>query len=66
MLALVYLAIVTLLPGGNGVMDSAFAGCAGGPGSMPAIGIVELQYADDFSPSRSKVLGNGTRLDNLA
>ena len=47
-------------------MDSALACCAGGPGSIPAIGIVELQYSDDFSPSRSKVVGNGTRLDNLA
>ena len=38
--------------------------CAGGPGSIPAIGLVELQYSDDFSPSRSKVVGYGTRLDN--
>ena len=52
------------LPGGNGVMDSALACCAGGPGSIPAIGIVELQYSDDFSPSRSNVVGYGTRLDN--
>ena len=47
------------LPGGNGVMDSALACCAGGPGSIPTNGIfwVELQYSDDFSPSRSKVVG---------
>ena len=45
-------------------MDSALACCAGGPGSIPAVGIVELQYSDDFSPSRSKVVGYGTRLDN--
>ena len=32
------------LPGGNGVMDSALACWAGGPGSIPTIGIVELQY----------------------
>ena len=38
-------------PHGNGVMDSALACCAGGPGLIPDIGIVELQYSDDFSPS---------------
>ena len=31
------------------LMDSALACCAGGPGWIPAIGIVELQYSDDFS-----------------
>ena len=29
-------------------MDSALACCAGGPGSIPAIGIVELQYTAQF------------------
>ena len=41
----------TWMLGGNGVMDSALACCAGGPGSIPAVCIVELQYSDDFSPS---------------
>ena len=38
-------------PHGNGVMDSALAFCAGGLGSIPNVGIVELQYSDDFSSS---------------
>ena len=37
--------------GGNGVMDSALACYAGNPSLIPAIGIVELQYSDDFSPT---------------
>ena len=41
----------TELPGGNGLMDSALACCAGGTGSITAIGIVKVQYSDDFSPS---------------
>ena len=41
-------ASLSTLPGGNGVMDSTLACCAGGPGSIPAIGIVELQYSSDF------------------
>ena len=32
-------------------MDSALACSAGGSGLIPAVGIVELQYSDDFSPS---------------
>ena len=32
-------------------MDSALACYAGGPGSISAVGIVELQYSDYFCPS---------------
>ena len=38
-------------PIGTGVKDSALACCAGNPGSIPALCIVELQYSNDFSPS---------------
>ena len=34
--------------GYNGVMDSAVAYCAGGPGSIPAVGISKSQYSDGF------------------
>ena len=32
----------------NGVIDSAVACCAGGPGSIPAVGISKSQYSDGF------------------
>ena len=35
-------------------MDSALACCAGSTGLIPAVGFVELQYSDDFSPSPVK------------
>ena len=31
--------LIVEMPRGNGVMDSAAACCAGGPGSIPAVGI---------------------------
>ena len=44
----------TELPGGNGLRDSSLSCCAGGTGSIPAIGIVKVQYSGDFSPSPVK------------
>ena len=50
--------VYLLEPRGNGVMDSAFACCAGGPGSIPAVGICKSCYIQMvFSPSRHKVVG---------
>ena len=45
--------------GGNGVMDSALACCAGVPGSIPAVGVVESCWIIQmiFLPLRSKVVG---------
>ena len=50
-------------PRGNGVMDNALACCAGGLGSIPAVGKSNMQYSDGFSPSLYKVVGerNGAR-----
>ena len=38
-------------------MDSALACCAGGPGSIPAIGKSNVQDSNGFSPSWYKVVG---------
>ena len=47
------------VPRGNGVMDSSLACCAGGPGSIPAIGKSNVccNFQMVFSPSRFKVVG---------
>ena len=42
-------------PRGNGVMDLALAYCAGGLGSISAIG--KSKYSNVFSPSRPKAVG---------
>ena len=44
-------------PRGNGVMDSALACCAGGPGSIPAVGKSNFCNIQMVSPSRYKVVG---------
>ena len=53
------------VPRGNVVINSTLDCCAGGPGSIPAVGQSNVQYSDGFSPSWYKLVGERNGADTL-